>query len=126
MGLSEKIKELVAVGASITANCQPCLQYHANKAAESGADAEEIAAAIEMGKRVRKGAAAKMDEYSAAFGAPPAPAKTCQRWRSQAWSRETPRRFRYQKSQVNRTCRLSLAGHPGQSPSRLSGSKQLG
>ena len=47
-----------------TANCQPCLQYHTNKAIEFGADAGEIAEAIEMGKRVRKGAAARMDEFS--------------------------------------------------------------
>ncbi|MFA6147475.1 MAG: carboxymuconolactone decarboxylase family protein [bacterium] len=64
MELSEKVKELVAVGASITANCQPCLQYHAEKAFASGADPEEVKAAIEVGKRVRKGASAKMDAYS--------------------------------------------------------------
>lgn len=64
MGMNDKIKELVAVGASITANCQPCLQYHTNKALEFGADAGEVAEAIEMGKRVRKGASAKMDEFS--------------------------------------------------------------
>jgi AhpD family alkylhydroperoxidase len=64
MGMNDKIKELVAVGASITANCQPCLQYHTNKALEFGAEAGEVAEAIEMGKRVRKGASAKMDEFS--------------------------------------------------------------
>lgn len=64
MKLSDKVKELVAVGASITANCQPCLQYHTDKALEFGADAGEVAEAIEMGKRVRKGASAKMDEFS--------------------------------------------------------------
>lgn len=64
MGMNDKIKELVAVGASITANCQPCLQYHTNKALEFGAEAGEVADAIEMGKRVRKGASAKMDEFS--------------------------------------------------------------
>ncbi len=64
MELSEKVKELVAVGASITANCQPCLRHHVEKALASGADAEEVKAAIEMGKRVRKGASAKMDTFS--------------------------------------------------------------
>lgn len=70
MKLSEKIQELIAVGASITANCQPCLEYHAKKAQEFGADAEEIADAIGMGKRVRKGAAAKMDQYVTEMGKP--------------------------------------------------------
>ena len=64
MELSEKVKELVAVGASITANCQSCLQYHAEKALASGADTGEVKAAIEVGKQVRKGASAKMDTFS--------------------------------------------------------------
>jgi len=64
MELSDKVKELVAVGASITANCQPCLQHHAEKALGFGADSEEVKAAIEVGKRVRKGASAKMDCFS--------------------------------------------------------------
>ena len=67
MELSEKVKELVAVGASITANCQPCLQYHSEKAQAVGAESWEIAAAIEVGKRVRKGASAKMDQFSSSL-----------------------------------------------------------
>lgn len=69
MGMSEKIKELVAIGASFVANCQPCLQYHVEKAAEFGATPDEISAAIEMGRCVRKGAGAKMDKFSATFSA---------------------------------------------------------
>ncbi len=61
MELSDKVKELVAVGASITANCQPCLRHHVEKALGFGADPEEVRAAVEVGKRVRKGASAKMD-----------------------------------------------------------------
>ena len=64
MAIDNKTKELIAVGASITANCQPCLQYHKNKALEFGADAGEIAEAIETGKQVRKGAADQMDEFA--------------------------------------------------------------
>ena len=65
MELSEKVKELVAVGASFTANCQPCIQYHVEKALASGADSGEVKAAIEVGRQVRKGASAKMDQFSA-------------------------------------------------------------
>jgi AhpD family alkylhydroperoxidase len=65
--MSDKIKELVAIGASFTVNCQPCLQYHAEKAAEFGATADEIASAIEIGRCVRKGAGAKMDKFAAPF-----------------------------------------------------------
>lgn len=74
MTIDNKTKELIAVGASITANCQPCLQYHSGKALEFGADAKEVATAIEIGKLVRKGAAAKMDAFAASLkDVPPAP-----------------------------------------------------
>ena len=57
-----RIEELIAIGASITANCQPCLEYHVQKAKENQADQQQIARAIEIGKMVRKGAAGKMDK----------------------------------------------------------------
>ena len=69
MKLDNRVSELVAVGASITANCQPCLQYHIKKAFESGADGQEVADAIEIGKMVRKGAATNMDKFAASLGA---------------------------------------------------------
>ena len=68
MKLDTRIKELIAVGASVTANCQPCLQYHAEQAREHGAEEEEIAAAVAVGRTVRKGAAAKMDDFAAGIG----------------------------------------------------------
>ena len=52
--------ELVAIGASVTANCEPCLHYHVNKAQEVGAKAEDIQAAIDMGQKVRRGSTANM------------------------------------------------------------------
>ncbi len=58
-----RIKELIAIGASITANCKPCLEYHVNKAKENGADEREIAEAVAVAKMVRKGAMSKMDEF---------------------------------------------------------------
>ena len=64
MELNEKLRELVAVGASITANCQPCLRSHVEKALGAGATPDEVAGAIEVGNRVRKGAAAKMEVFS--------------------------------------------------------------
>ena len=68
MKLDKRIGELIAVGASITANCQPCLQYHVKKASESGADEQEIADAVEIGRTVRKGASSKMDKFAASLG----------------------------------------------------------
>ena len=63
MNLDNRILELIAVGASIAANCQPCLEFNVDKAREYGANAQQIAEAIEVGKRVRQGAASKMDKF---------------------------------------------------------------
>lgn len=63
MKLDARTMRLIAVGASISANCQPCLQTNVTKALNSGADEQEIAEAIEVGKRVRIGAASKMDKF---------------------------------------------------------------
>jgi AhpD family alkylhydroperoxidase len=58
-----RIKELIAIGASVAVNCKPCLEYHVNKAKEDGADEQEIAEAVAVAKMVRKGSASKMDEF---------------------------------------------------------------
>ena len=73
--MDNRTKELIAVGASIAANCQPCLEYHVAKARENGADGREIAEAVGVGKAVRKGAAGKMDQFAATLrGSAPAAA----------------------------------------------------
>lgn len=72
MEMNDRIRELIAVGASITANCQPCLDFHVEKAITSGASREDVTVAIEVGNRVRKGAAAKMDSFSSNLCAAPA------------------------------------------------------
>ena len=58
----EKITELIAIGASISANCHPCIKYHTEKARELKIDEAEIKQAMEVGKMVRKGAAGQMDK----------------------------------------------------------------
>lgn len=68
MELDKRTQELIAIGASITANCQPCLQYHVGKALEHGVDQETIEAAVLIGKMVRKGAASKMDLFASNLG----------------------------------------------------------
>jgi AhpD family alkylhydroperoxidase len=65
MKIDDKTKELIAIGASIVANCQPCLQYHVARAQRAGADTQEMADAIEIAKLVRKGAGIKMDTFAA-------------------------------------------------------------
>jgi AhpD family alkylhydroperoxidase len=64
MNLDNRILALIAVGASISANCQPCLERNVGTALKCGADTQQIAEAIEIGKKVRQGAAAKMDRFA--------------------------------------------------------------
>ena len=65
MPLENRIKALVAVGAAVSANCQPCLESTLALAHESGAEPGEIAEAIEVGKMIRRGATSKMDKFAA-------------------------------------------------------------
>lgn len=65
MKLDQQTEELIAVGAAIALNCQPCLEYHVAKAREYGLGNEHILAAIDVAKQVRRGASAKMDRFAA-------------------------------------------------------------
>lgn len=64
-GLDEKTRELIAIGAAIGAHCQPCLTYHVEKARELGVEDESIAAAVEIGHQVERGATNAMKKFSA-------------------------------------------------------------
>lgn len=74
MKLDTRITELIATGASVAANCRPCLEYHVGKARESGADDEDITQAVEVGRLVRRGAAAQLDKFAAGLRAGSLPA----------------------------------------------------
>jgi AhpD family alkylhydroperoxidase len=60
--MDTKVKELIAIGAAVTANCVPCLKYHVTTARKAGVTDDEIKQAIDVGRMVRKGAARKWDE----------------------------------------------------------------
>jgi AhpD family alkylhydroperoxidase len=63
--MDEKTKELVVIGASVGAHCQPCLSWHVEKAREMGIDDGEIRAVIDTGHMVEKGAMSAMRKFSA-------------------------------------------------------------
>ena len=63
--MDERTKELIAIGASVSGHCQPCLAYHLGKARELGVGEEDIQAAIEVGYMVGKGASTAMRRYVA-------------------------------------------------------------
>ena len=60
--LDEKMKELIAIGSSVAANCHPCVKYHIGKARDMKIAEDEIQQALDVGKMVRKGAASQMDK----------------------------------------------------------------
>lgn len=47
--LPKKHKELIAVGISVATNCESCMQWHIEQAANSGASENEILEAVEVG-----------------------------------------------------------------------------
>ena len=62
--MEDKVKLLVAVGASVTANCQPCLRTAVSQAQVAGLEKKEIAEAIQIGRLVRRGAIGKIDQLA--------------------------------------------------------------
>ncbi len=65
--MDERTKELIAIGASVSAHCQPCLAYHLEKARELGIEEDCIRAAVETGHMVEKGAMSAMRKYSSSL-----------------------------------------------------------
>lgn len=63
--MEDKVKLLIAVGASVTANCQACLKTAVTHAQRAGVGKKEIDEAITIGRVVRKGAFGKMDKFAA-------------------------------------------------------------
>ena len=47
------VAELVAMGAAIAANCDPCLRHHAREAETLGVSAEDMARAVELAAKVK-------------------------------------------------------------------------
>ena len=64
MGLDEKTKELVAIGAAIGSNCIPCLEWHYKRCIELGISNKEIQEAIDLAKRVKESPIKKINEVA--------------------------------------------------------------
>jgi len=54
--MNERMKELVAMGASAAANCHPCMDHHLAKCDALGIDREEVLQAVQVGLMVNRGA----------------------------------------------------------------------
>ena len=47
--LPKKQKELIAVGISVVIDCESCMQWHIEQAAQAGATMQEVLEAVEVG-----------------------------------------------------------------------------
>ena len=63
-----KTAKLVAIGASVGANCGRCLRYHIEEARKAGATDVEIVDAMDVGAAVRTGAGVQVEAVRRAFG----------------------------------------------------------
>ncbi len=52
--LSRDREELVAIGAAVAANCEPCLRYHFREAREAGVTDDQLRAAVTIARQVKE------------------------------------------------------------------------
>lgn len=50
---TDAVAELVAIGAAIASNCEPCLRFHCDKARKLGVSSEDMMAAVRMAQSVK-------------------------------------------------------------------------
>jgi len=65
--MDERMKELIAIGASAAVNCHPCLAHHLAECDRLGIDHAEVKMAAEIGMMVNRGAASKTRDYAQAL-----------------------------------------------------------
>lgn len=61
--IDEKIQEMIAIGAAVSAHCQPCFAYHLDKARSIGLTDDEIKSAIAVGESIQRGANGAIAKY---------------------------------------------------------------
>lgn len=52
--LSERDKELVAIGAAVASNCIPCITYHIKQSKKAGLNDEQIREAVALSQKIRE------------------------------------------------------------------------
>ena len=63
--METKTKLLIAIGAAVVANCQPCLKTLLKKAKENGLEEKEVSEAIGVARVVRKNSITQIDKFLA-------------------------------------------------------------
>lgn len=62
--MDERMKELVAMGASAAANCHPCMDHHLAKCDELGISRNEVMEAVKVGLMVNHGAESAIRKHT--------------------------------------------------------------
>ena len=62
--LEERTRELVALGASVAANCLPCFKYHFRKLNELEVTAAEMEEAVNIARKVKENPPRHMEELA--------------------------------------------------------------
>ena len=65
--LEPRVRELVAIGAAIAANCEPCFRYHFAEARKLGVTREEMAQAVSVAQAVKDSPATAMLELTGKY-----------------------------------------------------------
>lgn len=60
--LSQREREVTAIGAAIGSNCVPCIEYHIPEARKAGLTDDEIGEAVRLADKVRQVPARKVLE----------------------------------------------------------------
>lgn len=61
---SDQVRELVAIGAAIAANCEPCFKYHHAEARRLGVGDDDMLAAVRTAQKVKQAPATAMLELA--------------------------------------------------------------
>ena len=70
---TDAVKELVAIGASIGSNCEPCFKHHYNEARKLGVSKDDMRLAVKMAKMVKDTPARSILELADRYLAEPRP-----------------------------------------------------
>lgn len=79
---SPAVEELVAIGAAIACNCEPCFKYHLHEALEQGVSRADVALAVATGRKVKEHIAQQIlktvgEQLAAAQDIGPQPGACC-------------------------------------------------
>lgn len=79
---SAAVEELVAIGASIACNCDPCFKYHFREAMNLGVPRADVALAVATARKVKEHVAQQIlktagEQLAAAGEAGPQPGTCC-------------------------------------------------